>query len=67
VSKESPEASAHLESGDVGRLIGLDGHELLDGDVRRTEARSGKVGRLELGQCFLIELGFELLEHMREF
>lgn len=63
----SPEADTHLESADVGRLVGRDGGELLDGDVRRREARIGKVGRLELGQRLLIETRLELLEDMREF
>lgn len=51
----------------MGRLVELDGGELLNGDLRRTEACSGKVGRLELGQRLRIEAGLQLLEDMGEF
>lgn len=63
----SPEANTHLESAGVGRLVGRDGGELLDGNVRRSEVCIGEVGRLELGQRLLIETRLELLEDMGEF
>lgn len=63
----SPEADAHPESGDVSRLVGRDGGELLGGDARRSEARIGKVRWLELGERLLIKIGLELLEQLREY
>lgn len=55
-----------LESLEVGRLVGPDGGELLDGDSRRSEARVSEVGGLELAERLRIELGLERLEHVRE-
>jgi hypothetical protein len=63
----SAEADAHLESLEVGRLVGPDGGELLDGNSRRSEARVSEVGGLELAERLRIELGLERLEHVREF
>lgn len=58
----SPEADAHPDGGDVGRLIGPNGGELLNGDARRGEARIGEVRWLKLGERLLIEICLELLE-----
>lgn len=58
----SPEADAYPESVDVGRLVGSNGGELLDGDARRSEARTGEVRWLELGERLLIEICLKLLE-----
>ena len=65
--RQGPEVDAYLDGSDVGRLVGPDDGELLNRDVRRREARSRKVGRLELGERLLIEVGLELLEDIRKF
>ena len=58
--KELPESDA------VGLLVEPDDGQLLYGDVRILEARSGIVGRLKRGNHLLIESGLESLEKLRE-
>ena len=48
-------------------LVGLDGGELLNGNVRGREARSEEVSRLEFGQRLRIELCLETFEGTSEF
>ena len=50
----------------MGLLVEPDDGQLLYGDVRILEARSGVVGWLKRGNHFLIESGLESLEKLRE-
>lgn len=48
----------------MGSFVGQDILEILDSDVWYSDTSSSKVRRLELVQCLLVELAFQLLQEL---
>jgi hypothetical protein len=55
-------ANTYLEIGEMRIVVSLDGGDLLDGSVPGYDTNVGEVGRIEFGQCLLVESHLKILE-----
>lgn len=57
----------YLKYSAMSSFIDLDGLELLDRDLTRTEPCSCEIARFEFRESLTIESGFQLLQNISEF